>query len=331
MDAPVASTREDPARRHEPPSVTLSAVGDCTLGDQSQSELATGSFYQAFEQSGNDYARPFSGVVDILKADDLTIANLEGTLTTLPRRANAAFAFRGRPDFAKMLVAGSVELVNMANNHSADCGIRGIADTRRALDDAGVSYFGLGRVDVRTIHGIEVVNLGWTGGRVDIRRDVADAVHAHKRADNLVIVTFHWGIEGSHATISVQSTLGHAAIDAGADLVLGHHPHVLQRIEPYKGKKIVYSLGNFVFGGDTHPAEWVSMIYRAKFELRDGTVVPASDEIIPVQISDDRVQNDFHPVPLDAGAGDEVLDLLAKLSAGAGRTKKTASHPGRSR
>jgi poly-gamma-glutamate synthesis protein (capsule biosynthesis protein) len=309
----------------ESPSITLSAVGDCTLGDPYQSERAPGSFHRTFDEHGGDYARPFSGVLGVLAQDDLTIANLEGTLGTHPGRRDVAFAFRGRPDFAKMLPAGSVELVNLANNHSADCGPAGVAETKRALDDASVGWFGLGHADVRTIRGIEVVNLGYTGGRIEVRSEVVAAVKKYKRPDNLVIVTFHWGIEGSHATGSVQRALGHASIDAGADLVLGHHPHVLQGIEKYKGKKIVYSLGNFVFGGNARPAEWESMIYRARFALVGGNVEPIDDAIIPVQVSGDRAHNDFRPILLDGAAGDAVLRMVAKLSEDVGEVAKTTA------
>ncbi len=296
------------------PMVTLSAVGDCTLGDPAGSELAPGSFHQVFDEHGKDFARPFAGVVSELSKDDLTIANLETTLGSEPQRTDVPFAFRGRPEFAQMLVKGSVELVNVANNHSNDCGPKGVKATLAALDAAHVAYFGLGHVDERTIHGIQVVNLGYTGGRQEIEPDVVKDIRAHKRPDNLVIVTFHWGIEGEHASNSVQLHLGHASIDAGADLVLGHHPHVLQGIETYRGKKIVYSLGNFVFGGNARPAELDSMIYRARFVLRDGHVEPLDDRIIPVSISANHVQNDFAPVLLEGPEAERVSKAVDDYS-----------------
>lgn len=294
--------------------VTLSAVGDCTLGDAAGSELAPGSFHAVFEDHGRDFARPFAGVVSVLSEDDLTIANLETTLGTHPQRTDLPFAFRGRPEFAQMLVKGSVEVVNVANNHSNDCGPKGVKETLESLDAAHVAYFGLGHVDERTIHGIQVVNLGYTGGREEIKDGVVKDVKAHKRPDNLVIVTFHWGIEGEHSSNTVQMHLGHAAIDAGADLVLGHHPHVLQGIETYQGKKILYSLGNFVFGGNARPAELDSMIYRARFVLKDGKVEPKDDRIIPVSISASHVQNDFAPVLLSGPEAERVAKAVDDYS-----------------
>jgi poly-gamma-glutamate capsule biosynthesis protein CapA/YwtB (metallophosphatase superfamily) len=301
----------DDAERAAPPEddgILLSAVGDCTLGDPAGAERAPGSFHKVHDTSGGDMARPFSGVIEVLDQDDLTIANLEGTLTTAKHREDTTFAFRGRPEFASMLVKGSVEIVNLANNHSADCGARGIQETKENLEHAGVGYFGLGTVDKRSIKGIEVVNLGYTGGRLEVRDAMAKAVKSEKRADNLVVVSFHWGIEGEHAANDVQQKLAYAAIDAGADLVLGHHPHVLQGIEVYKGKQVVYSLGNFVFGGNAQPASVESMIFQARFKKTDGVVTPVGSEIIPVHFSGDKTQNDFRPVLVD----DEVAARIRK-------------------
>jgi hypothetical protein len=294
------------------PSLLLSAVGDCTLGDPAGTERAPGSFHRAFEDG--DYAKPFSGVQSVLGEDDLTIANLEGTLTTQGCRRDVPFAFRGKPEFAKMLAQGSVDVVSMANNHSADCGPRGVTQTRASLTAENIGFFGLGVVDTRTVNGIEVKNLGYLGGRLEVRDQVKKEVAAQKKPDNLVIVSFHWGIEEEHAATDVQQKLGYAAIDAGADLVLGHHPHVIQGIEAYKGRKIVYSLGNFVFGGAAQPAELEAIIYQARFELKDGRVVPGTDEVVPVFISGNRAQNDFRPVLIDGPEKDRVMAAMDSWS-----------------
>ncbi len=297
-----------PARTPGPPILTITAVGDCTLGDTAGAERAVGSFHRAF--ADGDYARPFSGVQAVLGTDDLTIANLETTLTTEPHRSDTAFAFRGKPEFARMLELGSVDVVSIANNHSADCGPSGLRETKKSLESVGVGYFGMGHVDRRTVRGVEVVNLGYLGGRVEVRPEVMKDVAANKRPENLVIVSFHWGIEGSNATGIIQKQLGRAAVDAGADLVLGHHPHVLQGIETYRGRKIVYSLGNFVFGGHAQPEDFDSMIYRAQFTVKDGSVTPLADEIIPVHYSGNPVQNDFRPVLLEGPEKARVLSAI---------------------
>jgi poly-gamma-glutamate synthesis protein (capsule biosynthesis protein) len=305
---PATEPEQAPAAPPPDGSLLLSAVGDCTLGDPAGSERAPGSFHRAF--ADGDYARPFSGVASVLAHDDLTIANLEGTLTTEDCRRDVKFAFRGKMEFAKMLALGSVDAVSVANNHSGDCGPRGLAETRKSLEAEKIGHFGMGMVDTRTVRGIEVKNLGYLGGRLDIREQVEKQVAAAKKPENLVVVSFHWGIEGEHAVSTIQQKLGRAAIDAGADLVLGHHPHVIQGIETYQGKKIVYSLANFVFGGNTQPDDLDSIIYQARFELRDGTVVPVSDEVIPVATSGNPVQSDFRPVLLE---GAEKARVLANM------------------
>lgn len=311
-----------PAAADEPPPtaapadeiLTVSAIGDCTLGDPVGAERAPGSFHKLHLDTGEDLTRPFSGVIEVLDSDDLTIANLEGTLTTAGCKTDVAFAFRGSPEFGSMLAKGSVELVSLANNHSFDCGIRGFADTKTNLEAAGVGYFGVGTVDVRTVKGIEVVNLGYLGGRIDVREEMKAAVEKHKRPDNLVIVSFHWGIEGIHTATNVQQALGRAAIGSGADLVLGHHPHVLQGIEQYQGKSIVYSLGNFVFGGNAHPSSLDSMIFQARFRKQDGKVVSAGHEIIPVAFSGHPSQNDFRPVLLEGEPANRIRADVERYS-----------------
>jgi poly-gamma-glutamate synthesis protein (capsule biosynthesis protein) len=295
------------------PVIVVSAVGDCTLGDPAGTERAPGSFHRAHEDG--DMARPFSAVHAVLSEDDVTIANLETTLTTAAHRRDTVFAFRGKPEFARMLAAGSVELVSVANNHSGDCGPRGLEETKQSLASAGVGWFGLGTADKRVVRGIEVVNLGYLGGRLDVREQVKRDVARHKQPGNLVIASFHWGIEGEHTVTDVQQKLGRAAIDAGADLVLGHHPHVLQGIETYKGKKIVYSLANFVFGGHARPTEIESMIYRARFIVEDGAVVPQGDEVIPVIVTGNRAQNDFRPVLLEGPEAARVRADVRKWGA----------------
>ncbi|MFO0553538.1 MAG: CapA family protein [Polyangiaceae bacterium] len=295
-----------------PGIVRISAVGDVTLGDAATAERAPGSFHRFFDEVGP--LRPFSMVDTVFHDDDLTIANLEGPLTLEPPRQNALRAFRGRMAFGKILQIASVELVNIANNHIMDCGPRGIKETKEALRGAEVAYFGLGRVDTRWINGVEVHNLGFTGGQPKVKDEVVELVSAIKRPDNLVIVTFHWGIEGSHEVMDVQESLAHAVIDAGGDLVIGHHPHVLQAIETYKGKKILYSLGNFLFGGAEEHDELESIIYRARFQKTAGVVSLLDDELIPVIVAADGKHNDFLPLLAGDERGQEILDNVAQYS-----------------
>jgi poly-gamma-glutamate capsule biosynthesis protein CapA/YwtB (metallophosphatase superfamily) len=312
--AAAASLESRTVEEPGPTVITISAIGDCAIGDLHHGAGAPGSFAAELAQVDDPMGYPFSGVRSIFEADDLTIANLEGTLTDQKGWQNPVFSIRGAPELAEVLVRGGVELVDLANNHSMDYGLAGHEDTKAALTRHGVGHFGDDLVDRRTIAGMRVVNLGYLGGPSGTRvRMVAD-VAREKGPETIVIVSFHWGIEGYYATAPDQQRLGRAAIDAGADLVLGHHPHVVQGIESYRDRPIVYSLGNFVFGANSRPADMDSMIFQARFVIEDGAVARVEPTIVPVRISSTPARNDFRPVVLEGAEAQRVLDKVANLS-----------------
>ena len=298
-----------------PRTIRISAVGDCTLAAEFGLTNTPTTFPREYEDHGSDPAYFFSGVLPVLSKDDLTIANLETTLTTAPTPAVPGRPrFRGKPEYAAMLVAGSVELVNFANNHSHDFGQRGYDETARVVRAAGVGLSGNEFVDTRTVHGVEIVNLGFTGGDPVVLPSVVKRIKALKTEKNLVIVSFHWGAEGVYQPNGVQLALGHAAVDAGADLVIGTHPHVLQGVETYRGRHILYSLGNFVFGGHGNPADKDSIIYQEAFVEKDGRMGPGEMTIVPVRISSVTARNDYRPVLLEGEERERVLTKMRKLS-----------------
>jgi poly-gamma-glutamate capsule biosynthesis protein CapA/YwtB (metallophosphatase superfamily) len=295
--------------------ILISAIGDCTLASELRDREAPGSFPHVMKEHDGDAGYPFSGAFTLLARDDLTIANLETTLTniTVPGR-RTGHLFRGKPEYAAILKAGSVELVNLANNHSGDFGPEGYRDTVEAIRAAGVSVTGNAFVDRRTIKGIEVVNLGFTGGDPVILPTVVHEIKKVKTERRVVIVSFHWGHEYLHAVSDVQEQLGRAAIDAGADLVLGTHPHVIQGIETYRGRHIVYSLGNFVFGGNSNPPDKDAIIFQQRFMDRGGQIGPAGFRIIPVRISSVVSHNDYRPVILTGEERARVLSRIQRYS-----------------
>lgn len=290
-----------------PLTITLSAVGDCTFGGGIENGFDLTPFDHMMTRHKNDPTYPFSGVLDIFRNDDLTIVNLEGTLTKSTEPIpQGKFHFRGKPEYARILKESSVEVANVANNHMGDFGVRGQEDTRLALLAAGIGVSGNGNVDRRTVRGIEVVNVGFTGFHMT-RSKVKSEIEAVKKPDNLVIASFHWGMEGTHEVIDIQRDFGRQAIEAGADVVLGHHPHVVQAMETYQGKHIVHSLGNFVFGANTNPQKLESMIYRETFVQQDGRMVPSSFEVIPVLLCARLPCLEFRPVPLEGDAKAKFL------------------------
>ena len=296
-----------------PVSLTLSVVGDCTLGTDETFDYDT-SLNAYYENYGADYF--LQNVRSIFSADDLTIANFEGTLTDSDEREDKTFAFKAPASYASILSGSSVE-VNTANNHSHDYGDQGFDDTLAALDDAGIVHFGYDETAVMDIKGIKVgmVGIYELYDHLDREQQLKDNI-AKVQADGaqLIVVIFHWGNETETVPDSNQTTLGRMAIDLGADLVCGHHPHVLQGIETYKGKNIVYSLGNFCFGGNSSPSDMDTMIYQQTFTIdADGVKNDNVTNIIPCSISSAAYDgyNNYQPTPAE---GDEATRILEKIN-----------------
>lgn len=297
-----------------PVSLTLSVVGDCTLGTDETFDYDT-SLNAYYENYGADYF--LQNVKDIFSTDDLTIANFEGTLTDSDEREDKTFAFKAPASYASILTGGSVEAVNTANNHSHDYGEQSFDDTLAALDDAGIVHFGYDETAVMDVKGIKVglVGIYELYDHLEREQQLKDNI-AKVKADGaqLIVVIFHWGNETETVPDSNQTTLGRIAIDEGADLVCGHHPHVLQGIETYKGRNIVYSLGNFCFGGNSSPSDMDTMIYQQTFTIdADGIKKDNVTNIIPCSISSAAYDgyNNYQPTPTE---GDEATRILGKIN-----------------
>ena len=297
-----------------PVFLTLSVVGDCTLGTDETFDYDT-SLNAYYENYGADYF--LQNVKDIFSADDLTIANFEGTLTDSDEREDKTFAFKAPASYASILTGGSVEAVNTANNHSHDYGEQSFDDTLAALDDAGIVHFGYDETAVMDVKGIKVglVGIYELYDHLEREQQLKDNI-AKVKADGaqLIVAIFHWGNETETVPDSNQTTLGRIAIDEGADLVCGHHPHVLQGIETYKGRNIVYSLGNFCFGGNSSPSDMDTMIYQQTFTIdADGVKKDNVTNIIPCSISSAAYDgyNNYQPTPAE---GDESTRILGKIN-----------------
>lgn len=298
----------------DPVSLTLNVVGDCTLGTDETFNYDT-SLNAYYENYGSAYF--LQNVKSIFSQDDLTIANFEGTLTESDAREDKTFAFKGPASFTSILTDGSVEAVNTANNHSHDYGDQSYEDTMTALDAAGIVHFGYDETAVMDVKGIKVGMVGIYELKDHLEREqqLKDNI-AKVKADGaqLIVVIFHWGNETETVPDSNQTTLGRLAIDEGADLVCGHHPHVLQGIETYKGKNIVYSLGNFCFGGNSSPSDMDTMIYQQTFTITsEGVQADNVTNVIPCSISSAAYEgyNNYQPTPAE---GDEAARILAKIN-----------------
>ena len=302
-------------------TITVSTLGDCTLG--TDANFSTANSFNAYDEAnGHDYF--FKNVKSILEEDDVTFANLEGTFTTSNDRQDKQYAFKGDPDYTEILTDGSVEVVTLANNHSGDYGEQGLADTETALEEAGIDYCIGDTITVKEVNGVKIafigifVNYGTDDSENQLRSDIENA---KKQGAELIITAFHWGSEKATQPDETQQSLAHIAIDCGADLVVGHHPHVLQGIEKYNGKYIAYSLGNFCFGGNSNPSDMDTMIFRQTFTISgDGAAKDDDVTVIPCSISSDQGYNNYQPTPAEGEAAASIIARLNEYSAAYGVT-----------
>ena len=279
----------------QPERFLLTFVGDCTLGANPHLFGAPLGFP---ETMGGDYDYPFLNVESYFSQDDLTFANLECALTDTGFPVQKAHQFRGKEDYVRILTEHSVEAVSLSNNHSMDYGQEGYDNTRRALENAGVHYVEKDSTClITTDRGLTVGLYGALYTYID-EEAMVEAISQLRDQADIVIFAPHWGYEKSPHPHEEQIRLAHAAIDAGADLVWGHHTHVLQDMEQYKDGLIFYSMGNFCFGGIVSFFDLDSAIWQQEFlKAPDGTVTLGETTIIPVRISSREDINNYQPTP----------------------------------
>lgn len=297
-------------------TITISAAGDVTLGrDESFGWERT--FDHELDLQGGDFGYFFRNVKDIFEADDLTIVNLETTFTTATKKADKKYRFKADPSYVEILKQGSIEAVSIANNHTLDFLEKGYQDTLMTLDEAEVGYFGYEHIYITEIRDVKIGVLGYYSMKVTdkLKKEIKQAIDKLKSdGTDLVIVMFHWGIERDYWPNSVQKKLAYFSIDSGADLVLGSHPHVLQGIEEYNGKQIIYSLANFCFGGNKNPSDKDTMIYIQRFNFKNGELISQEYDIIPCSISSVESRNNYQPTPLEGEEAERIMNKINKYS-----------------
>ena len=297
-------------------TLTVTAVGDCTFCGEAGSK-SNKRFLECVEQNGYDYF--FANVRDLFQADDLTIVNLEGPLTTVEKPRAHGYVFKADPECVQILKGSGVELCNLANNHAMDYGAAGLKQTAEVLAANGIGYCGFTEAWRAELKGVKVTALGFTKWD-HTPEQVTEAIAAARPDCDLLIVNMHWGWERQNQQCQEQVELGRAAVDAGADLVIGTHPHVYQGIEKYKGKYIVYSLGNFCFAGNANPDDKRCLIFRQRFSFNPGmgiaqaNILDAGIDVIPASISSVPEKNDFVPTVLPVEQGKALLKEVAECS-----------------
>ncbi|WP_224246321.1 CapA family protein [Hyalangium gracile] len=334
------SASQGPQPAAPPRPVTLVVGGDVTVGyhyeEYFDQQVAQGRSREEM------FAYGFKEVKAVADSADLFLVNLECPFTDSLDKLPKNFNFRARPEFVNTLLAGGVDLVSLANNHMMDYGAQGLVDTLMTLEQAKIPYFGAGRTlaearrpALLTLGGVRFAFLGYfflgdrniepravyatettpgvAGHHSDVdamERMLREDILAAKAQADVVLPFFHWGVESTYNPLPYQLRLARAAIEAGAAGVLGSHPHVLQAMELHQGAPAIYSLGNFVFGGNWNPRDKRSALLKARFS--PGGYL--SSEIIPLR-TDRYPEFPMQPIVVSGTEAEDVLKLLATSSA----------------
>jgi len=315
---------DNPGSEPEPEStpdpfitITISAAGDVTLGGDA-SWGSYQNFMNEFIANDRDFGFPFRNVNHIFAESDFSIVNFEGTLTDQTRHRDKRFNFRVAPVFAASLVSGNIDAVSLGNNHSNDFFDAGYRDTIEHLDAAGILSFGNERNTIAEVKGINIGLFGFLSWEdTSEQRDsiVAAIDDLKSRGADLIIAYFHWGEENKYKPNKIQRDLGRFTVDNGADLVLGAHPHVIQGIEVYKGRNIVYSLANFSFGGNRWPPDYDTFIFQQTFTFIDGVLQEDNvTNIIPARESSATFHNNYQPTIAEGREAERILARIRDFS-----------------
>ena len=309
-------TNPAPSEENGTVQITMTFVGDCTFGSN-QKASHWHSFEEYYENNGPDYF--FQNVRDIFENDDITVINLEGPLTTSEDIQEKTWNHKGDPEYVKVMTGSSVEVATLANNHIMDYGESGKDETIRVLEEAGIAWSYNEIFAIYEVKGVKVgivavneLSYGWQVEKWlrQGHQELRDAGCA------IVVACVHWG--GDKATVleDYQQSLGTKIIDMGYDLVIGHHPHVLQSIREYKGRYICYSLGNFCYGGSKNPADKDTGIFQQTFTIVDGKLVRDDNaRFIPCSLSGIQWENDFQPTLAKGAEYDRIIQKMNGYSA----------------
>ena len=311
--APIKPTPIEPPAKEEIADgevFTLTFVGDCTLGTMPKWMSHSLCFNRLI---GDNYDLPFQYVRKVFEADDCTFVNLESVLAESGEPVEKTFTFMGPTAYVNILTGSSVEFANLSNNHSYDFGEAGYQSTKQTLDKNNVAYVEQNSGTIYTTKSGLTIGVYGVYFELDYADMVADVNALKEQGAEVIVAAVHWGIEGAYTQNSIQTDIGHKLIDAGVNIVWGHHPHVLQPIEEYNGGIIYYSLGNFSFGGNHDPGDRDTAILQQRvIRDKDGKVSLGKLVVIPCALSSKSAYNDFQPVAYDVNS-DAYKRVLSKL------------------
>lgn len=295
-------------------TVVMTFTGDVTLGSEEAKRNKAFSFDTAAKEKGYEYF--FANVRDFFAEDDLTVVNLEGVLSDSNRQENTkkTFRFRGPTDFVKILTGSSIEAANIANNHSMDFGKQGYNATLETLTAAQLGVFGNTTIYTFEKDGVKIAFFGlnstaFNGKKVWAKKEIARL--KQQEGVNAVVFVIHAGQEyGKHRT-NAQENYARYVIDAGADLVIMHHPHVVQGIDTYRDRYICYSLGNFCFGGNKTVKAMQAVVARVEMTFSDDGVYQGQRlTLYPAHISGTDPDSNYQPLLVSGAEAQEVMRLI---------------------
>jgi hypothetical protein len=303
----------------ENPRASLVAVGDVMLGDRARQPIA---------EHGPDY--PFRSVLPLLQSGEIVLANLEGPFARDSRRTHRNYSYRVDPAMAEAMAEAGFTVVTLANNHLLDCGRGGVEETLAAVEAAGMAPLGAGLDEAAAHHPIvqaagcgRVGLLGYywnrrcaatatlPGSAIGSRESLQEDLARLRPSVDWLVVTFHWGIPYEREPLPADRQLARWAIDCGADVVVGHHPHVLQPFEVYRDRPIFYSLGNFAFGSGNSRAE--GLLLRVQFGP-----CGIESQLFPVYVKNRDPRVHYQPRVLAGKAAEQILNQLRQYSGDSG-------------
>ncbi len=300
--------------------ITVTFVGDCTLGSEEHERPKGTSFDSYVLNYGFDY--PFSGVYSVIARDDLTVANLEGVFYNYEaNKVQKTYNFRAPTEFAQILPLGSVEAVSLANNHTEDYGAAGIRSTVAALDEVGIPWFGtteyadnvyIYEKDGCRIGFVAVYATYWYTHLAELRADIDKL---KENGCSVLVGVMHAGTEYSAFHDTGQEKLANYLISSGCSVVIGHHPHVIQGVYVMGNATVMWSLGNFVFGGNKQMRALYTMLAQFAFSFDDdGTYLGHTLTIFPAQYSGYADYNNYCPILVEGEAAEECMGLIRRDS-----------------
>ena len=293
-------------------TITATFLGDCTLGGEEKSRNSTLGFFRRVQENG--YGFPMRYLKGLTQSDSLTVANLEGVLTDRSlQKEEKKYNFSGPAAYTEILRSGGIDGVTLANNHSHDYGEAGYEDTKQALEAAGIGWFGTDAPAVwMNEEGLKIgfigVSFSLNGNRY---KRYQEQMRLLRQAGCAAVITvMHAGTEYSYTPDAYQKQIVRRAASCGTDLIIGHHPHVVQGYETADGVPVVYSLGNCSFGGTTRAKDSDALAVQADLTFEDSALTDVSLRFYPISITSDPRYNNYSPRFL---AGEDAARVFRKM------------------